>query len=560
MSLSHRRRTWDVVVVIAVWLAITLHIGDAPRIAPAYAQALPPDPQPLPPTGNCVQDNVFFGAIPPGGETAPVLVFVHGLSGLAEDWWKDNTTAGPNDMYAYAYNAGYRTAFVNLNLQPDTVPPQCAVKRRPANDMMGNGKILSQQLAYITDHYGVDQVDVIAHSKGGIDTQAAIVYWGAAPRVRRVITLATPHQGALLADLVCTPPLPLDCDQAMQSVRPASMTLFRFLTDAATVDDAIAYYSGAGDFWDTPGTIYELTGRILQNHPDGGDNDGAVTVASTALADASPLFLRPWNHAEIMQGHNAFAYIADVLADRAHTTYLPLLIASANEGEGVQSGLQTKGAAVAPTGLIIRYGSLPAADLAIPIEPRAHTAHFTLLATDATVHAVLIGPTGERYGLTTAAAETSGWLAGLGVAHRSLGEPAAGRWRVQLTGPAGTRFRLIVAVDSPLRVEVTGWPDGPLTPTEPLRLRVRVAEATGTSLEGAVSRLMAAAQILAQTRGDDAQLNYRFPAAGTYDLSIQVVGVIDGFPYERTFLRSLTVATPATLADPPAALKLLSQP
>ncbi len=372
MSLPCRRRI--VSVVIAAWLVAALHVGAAPAVTPALAQTLPPDPQPLPSTGNCVQDNVFFGAVPPGGETAPVLVFVHGLSGLAEDWWKDNTTAGPNDMYAHAYNAGYRTAFVNLNVQPDTTPPQCTVKRRPANDMMGNGKILSQQLAYITDHYGVEQVDVIAHSKGGIDAQAAIVYWGAAPRVRRLITLATPHQGALLADLACTTPLPLDCDQAMQSVRPAPMALFRAVTDAATVDDAIAYYSGAGNFWNTPGTIYELTGRILQNRPDGGDNDGAVTVASTALAYASQLFLRPWNHAEVMQGRNAFAYIADVLADRAHTVYLPLLTASANEGEGAQGRLPAQEAMVAAAGAagwIVRDGSLPVTDLTIPIEPQA---------------------------------------------------------------------------------------------------------------------------------------------------------------------------------------------
>lgn len=558
MNLPYRRRTLS--VVIAVWLAATLRVGAASVIMPALAQTLPPDPQPLPPTGNCVQDNVFFGAVPPGGEAAPVLVFVHGLSGLAEDWWKDNTTAGPNDMYVYAYNAGYRTAFVNLNVQPDTTPPQCVVKRRPANDMMGNGKILSQQLAYITDHYGVDQVDVIAHSKGGIDAQAAIVYWGAASRVRHVITLATPHQGALLADLACTPPLPLDCDQAMQSVRPASMALFRALTDPAPVDDAIAYYSGAGNFWNTPGTIYELTGRILQNHPDGGDNDGAVVVASTALAGAFPLFLRPWNHAEIMQGRNAFAYIADVLADRVHTIYLPLLTASANAGENVQDRLQTKEMAVAAARWIVRHVSLPAADLTIPIEPRARAAHFMVLATDAAVQAILIGPTGERYGLATTAAEASGWLAGLSVAGQTVARPAPGAWRIRLSGPAGARVRLIVAVDSPLRVEVSGWPDGPLAPAEPLHLSMRVAEATGASLAGAVSRLMTAGQVLAQAKGDDVQLNYRFPVAGTYDLSIEITGAIDGVPYERTFLRSLAVAAPATLADPPAALRSLSQP
>jgi len=557
MSLSFWHRTLGV-VFIAAWLAAALPVGAEREASAAPAWELPPDPQPLPSTGDCVQDNVFFGAVPPGSEAAPVLVFVHGLAGLAEDWWKDNTTAGPNDMYIYAYNAGYRTAFVNLNVQPDTMPPQCAVKRRPANDMIGNGKILSQQLAYITDHYGVDQVDVIAHSKGGIDAQAAIVYWGAAPRVRRVITLATPHQGALLADLVCTPPLPLDCDQAMQSVRPASMALFRALTDAATIDDAIAYYSGAGNFWNTPGTIYQLTGRLLQNQPDGGDNDGAVTVASTALVGAAQLFLRPWNHAEVMQGRNAFPYIAEVLAP-TYTTYLPLL--TAERGEGSLPERRTASVeASALANLIVRYGSLPVADLTLPIEPRARAAQFTLWATDAAVRATLISPTEERYELSMAASESSDWFAGLSVAGQTVARPAPGTWRIRFSGPTGARVRLIVALDSPLRVEVTGWPRGPLALAEPLRLRVRVAEATGASPTATVSRLTAAGQVLAQTQDDDAQLSGRFPAAGTYDLSIQVTGAVDGIPYERTLLRSLAVAAPATLADPPAALRSLSQP
>ena len=37
--------------------------------------------------------NIFYGAIPPFGGHAPVVVFVHGLAGNARDWWVRN------DMY-----------------------------------------------------------------------------------------------------------------------------------------------------------------------------------------------------------------------------------------------------------------------------------------------------------------------------------------------------------------------------------------------------------------------------------------------------------------------------
>ena len=53
---------------------------------------------------------IYYGATPPGGgENKPVLVFVQGLHGQASTRWTNG-----NDMYSDAYNAGYRTAFVDL--------------------------------------------------------------------------------------------------------------------------------------------------------------------------------------------------------------------------------------------------------------------------------------------------------------------------------------------------------------------------------------------------------------------------------------------------------------
>ncbi|MCB0002181.1 MAG: hypothetical protein KDH86_06490 [Anaerolineae bacterium] len=175
-----------------------------PARAAVSKQALPPDPQALPPTGNCVIDNIFYGAVPPGGSHAPVLVFVHGLSGLALDWWTDQTYAGRNEMYSRAYGAGYRTAFVNLNVD-DNTPPDCSVERRPANDNYVNGAVLAQQLDAITQYYGVSQVDIIAHSKGGIDAQTAIVWSGARSKVHSLFTMGTPHQGSILVDQLWSP-------------------------------------------------------------------------------------------------------------------------------------------------------------------------------------------------------------------------------------------------------------------------------------------------------------------------------------------------------------------
>ena len=124
-------------MIVRFILILAVVAGGLGAPAPARAMQLdqvsPPDPQPLPRTGDCILDNIFYGTVPPGGADAPVLVFVHGLSGLAQDWWTDQTYVGVNQMYAKAYNAGYRTAFVNLNVD-DNTPSSCAVQRRPAND------------------------------------------------------------------------------------------------------------------------------------------------------------------------------------------------------------------------------------------------------------------------------------------------------------------------------------------------------------------------------------------------------------------------------------------
>ena len=97
----HRLATRTLVGVI--WLVASLWAGTSV----AASQSLPP-PQP----GS--DRNIFYGAVPTGGEAAPVLVFVHGLRGTASDWWVSSTGI-PNDMYDLAYTNGYRTAFVSLN-------------------------------------------------------------------------------------------------------------------------------------------------------------------------------------------------------------------------------------------------------------------------------------------------------------------------------------------------------------------------------------------------------------------------------------------------------------
>ena len=55
-------------------------------VASTAAAQTPPAPAPA--AGGPL--NVFYGAVPPNGAAAPVVVFVDGLRGMASDWWLGN--------------------------------------------------------------------------------------------------------------------------------------------------------------------------------------------------------------------------------------------------------------------------------------------------------------------------------------------------------------------------------------------------------------------------------------------------------------------------------------
>jgi len=63
------------------------------------------------------------------------------------------------------------------------------------------GGALARFLGWLEREHGVAQVDLVAHSMGGLFSRSAIrVLRGAAPAVRRLVTLGTPWAGSLLGD------------------------------------------------------------------------------------------------------------------------------------------------------------------------------------------------------------------------------------------------------------------------------------------------------------------------------------------------------------------------
>ncbi len=62
------------------------------------------------------------------------------------------------------------------------------------------GEQLAQRIKAITEKYQCEKVNIIAHSKGGLDSRYAISQCGAAPYVASLTTINTPHNGCIFAN------------------------------------------------------------------------------------------------------------------------------------------------------------------------------------------------------------------------------------------------------------------------------------------------------------------------------------------------------------------------
>jgi pimeloyl-ACP methyl ester carboxylesterase len=245
--------------------------------------------------------NIYYGATPSNLRAgSPVIVFIHGYFSRASSWWI------LNDMYTKAFNDGYRTAFVSVH---------------PDKDMWVNGQLFSTMLGTITNNLGVNKVVVVAHSKGGLDTDAAVVHYGAHTRVERVITLSTPHYGTPLADLAQSGWVSWlstifgQVNDATNSLQTGYASAFRTQTANHPNYSKAKFRTvgawGYGILLAIPGAYLDLNGGNAFT----GGNDGVVTYKSSKRPNSRTLlsgfgnWRTNYNHLEVQQGYSMWSTI-----------------------------------------------------------------------------------------------------------------------------------------------------------------------------------------------------------------------------------------------------------
>lgn len=424
------------------------------------------------------------------------IVFIHGYNSSASVWWEGN------DMYETARANGYQTAFIDLY---------------PEKDMWENGAMLAGKLKQIYEYFGHKKLVVVGHSKGGVDTQTALVHYGAHQYVSNVITLSSPHHGTQLSDLAHSSSawwlaaLLGNNNDGTRSLQTGNMRYFRSITDGKPEVNLNRYYTLGGYKWGSFGSALYWGGLYLRSY---GSNDGVVTVSSSRLPGGTIIREGAWNHTTIREGSHTFSVF------KPYT--IPEQTAGPNAFSAASSMTEPE------TNQIVKGGK---AEKAIKegfvIEGGAEGFQMAFLSEKNLASLKLKGPDGREYKAAKVEQDSGDFFKGAWVHSFNIEKPEAGKWKV--TGPAAS-YLMVVGIDSPLDAELkkdvgksvkasykTKWikyeHDG----------KKKLKEAGKGSKAGKV-------------------LDGEFTEPGVYNLTTEVTGVdASGRHFERTIIESIYV-------------------
>ena len=165
-------------------------------------------------------------------------------------------------------------------------------------DIETNGRHLAGRITEILRETGMEKVNIIAHSKGGLDSRYAISAAGAGDMVASLTTVATPHNGSKTVDLLMRFPDPIirfvgwctDCMfRIMGDKKPNSYAVFRCFTTAAAKKfnaetpnrEGIVYQSYACVMKNPTSDFFLWLPNLVVGALEG-ENDGLLTPEAVA--------------------------------------------------------------------------------------------------------------------------------------------------------------------------------------------------------------------------------------------------------------------------------------
>lgn len=455
----------------------------------------------------------------------PPIVFVQGRNSSASSWNEETIYHGLNDMERIACLAGYQSVFVELY---DS-------EGKESRSQWDNGKLLSTILKEISTYFG-QKLNIIAHSKGGIDVQAALIHYDAYPYAGRVLSLSAPHKGSHLADLSYSwyaswlAELLGQKDDGTFSLQTGEMAHFRSLTDQNKNINKNTYFTAAGASRGPAFSSLSLGGAYLSSY---GENDGLVNVWSTVLPYGKHLFTdQSLDHDSIRIGSRFFSKAEPFLKSTEPSSIL-------TKGPIPEESLETE------ANHIIRGGPLPAGQfvkLSFSIEKEAEVTLFTMSA-DKETKVTLRSPSGTIIpAQKTIALPEKSYFGGAWLHPFELDHAEPGTWELSLQSPKNDAFLFIGNIHLPSPVQIILPALTIMNSKKKLLFRSqsskkaiyscqwRMIDRSGTLIHEFTTKAQGAAQ-------------HPLPSItkeGTYNITVDIEGTTEqGTPFTRTTVRSI---------------------
>ncbi|SDJ85390.1 esterase/lipase family protein [Sediminibacillus albus] len=442
-------------------------------------------------------------------ENFPIL-FVHGLNSSSYTWWEEN------DMYDTSFQAGYETAFIDLY---------------PSYDMWDNGALLAAKIEEMFQHFG-KKVVVIAHSKGGIDAQAALVHYGAYPYVEKVITLSTPHHGSELADLAYSSwagwlaGILGSQSDATYSLQTGYMDYFRSTTDSHALVNAVPFYTLGGTKRGSFGSSLYWGSLYLSSY---GPNDGAVTVASSRLPSGTEISVGEWTHSTIKEGSATFSLFENYLFENGITS----------STTSAQSTQATATPDAVSSAAYIRGGEFIGRHTeSFYIENGAKEMTVDWISDIKTPKLRLENGSDKQYDSFTVEPDLTEYFAGAYHHTVTIPMPEGGKWSLEAVSSRKQSYLLNVTIDSPLNEELTLDVSGKDVKLHHKNKQLQVK--TNATIEFYKNGKWKKGKV--KIDGDQ-NSGYKLPklGEGIYNMTMEVEGKKAGEKFQRTIIKSLYV-------------------
>ena len=492
-----------------------------------------------PPSESFTPGEWFLGSTPPNyNPNRPPIVFVQGKNGSSTSWYGETTYHGINDMYTKAYEAGYQTVFVQLY----------DAAGNGSSNQYRNGQLLASMLAQISRHFGGQKVNIIAHSKGGPDTQAALIHYGAHPYVGRVITLGSPHHGSNLADLAYSwwagwlGSLLGQNDDGTFSLQTGQMAEFRSVTDRHVNSRKNKYYTVAASDTGPAFSALATGGLYLSSY---GDNDGLVNVWSTKLPYGNHLFTdSSLDHDNIRLGTAVFSRIEPYLRTASVAGVSNTINDSATD-EMIKTAVSQyiHGGALVQNDWVEQSFSVG----------NSTAGNITILTASESVEVEVISPTGivsPSKSVTKPILDEATIFQGATTHTFSLSNMEAGEWTVRMKTSAEDDAYLLAAQyndSDSIILEMPGMvkeKDAQFTLKMPLNANVQSSKTTFTIhlVDGDGNEISKSTFINSINSNSFSGVLPEVPQSGVYNLTIDIEGKsTTGMDFNKTIVRSVYI-------------------